>query len=80
MKTFQMNEEGVSSNVEYCVLKCQGCGTVFRHDFSQAFGKTIKNRMCQVCGEMVPVDDRHCLEHDPMVGSFKAEFKSAKDV
>ena len=53
---------------------------MFRHDFSQAFGKTIKNRMCQVCGEMVPVDDKHCLDRDPRLGSFGAEFKSARDL
>jgi hypothetical protein len=80
MKTFRINEEGVGQ-LEYCVVKCHECGTVFRHDFSvSSFGKTIKNRMCQVCGAMVPIDERHCLDHDPMVGQFRLEFKAAKDL
>jgi len=67
--------------VEYCVLKCPFCGCVFRHDVSaQSFGHTIRNRMCQVCGGKVPVDERHCLDDDPMRGQYKVEFKSAKDL
>jgi hypothetical protein len=81
MKTFRMSEEGVSGLVEYCVLRCPTCGNVFRHDMSvDAFGKRVKNRMCQVCGEKVPVDDFHCLDHDPRAGAFTAGFKSARDL
>jgi hypothetical protein len=81
MKTFRMKEEGVSNLVEYCVLKCPACGNVFRHDmFVDSFGKPVKNRMCQVCGEKVPVDERHCLDHDPRLGDFSADFKSAGDL
>lgn len=81
MKTFRMQEEGVSSLIEYCVLKCPLCGTVFRHDMTvDAFGKPVKNRMCQVCGGKVPVDERHCLDHDPRAGTYMAEFKSASDL
>jgi len=81
MKTFKLTEEGVSYQIEYCVLKCPACGSVFRHDISlNSFGKPIRNRDCLVCGGKVPVDDLHCLDHDPMAGSFKAEFKSGTDV
>ena len=77
-----MSEEGVSNMIEYVVLKCPACGTIFRHDLALgAFGgKPIKNRMCQICGEKVPVDDRHSLDHDPMAGQYKVEFKSGKDL
>jgi len=80
MKTFWIDEEGVG-RVEYCVLKCPLCGNSFRHDLSaNSFGRPIRNRDCLVCGAKVPVDDRHCLDSDPMRGDFRAEFKSAKDL
>ena len=80
MRTFRINEEGVGQ-VEYCVLKCPACGSVFRHDLAiNTFGKPIKNRACLVCGGKVPVDDFHCLDQDPMAGQFRSEFKSAKDL
>lgn len=82
MKTFRMSEDGVSAQVEYCVLRCPACGSVFRHDLNLGAvgGRRIKNRACQVCGGTVPVDDRHSLDQDPMAGQYKAEFKTAKDL
>jgi hypothetical protein len=80
MKKFTMQEEGVGL-VEYCVLRCPVCKYVFRHDLTvNAFGKPIKNRMCPICGEKVPVDDLHCLNDDPMRGDYKAEFRKAGEI
>jgi hypothetical protein len=80
MKTFRIDEEGVGQ-VEYCVLKCPGCASVFRHDLgANSFGKPIKNRMCLVCGQKVPIDDKHCLNFDPMRGCFDAVFKPADKI
>ncbi len=79
MKTFKLEDD--TRSFEYCVLKCPACASIFRHDLTlDAFGKHIKNRMCHVCGFKVPVDDRHCLDKDPMLGEFRCEFKSAKEV
>jgi len=80
MKIFSM-EESSAGSVEYYVLRCGKCGNTFRHDVTLgSFGKRIKVRMCLVCGDKVPIDDKHCLDHDPMNGRYDADFKSAKDL
>ncbi len=81
MKTFRLNDEDAGGTVEYCILKCGVCGNIMRHDIRLgSFGKSMKNRMCIVCGEKIPIDDDHCLDKDPLIGDYKAEFKSAKDM
>ncbi len=80
MKTFKL-DEAETGKVEYCVIRCHKCKNVFRHDINLgSFGKPMKNRMCLVCGEKVPIDEFHCLDHDPMRGEWEASFKSAKDI
>lgn len=78
MKTFK---DGESSQSEYFVLKCPKCKSVFRHDISLGFfGKPMKKRMCIVCGDKVPIDEAHCLDHDPMAGQWSASFQSANEL
>lgn len=79
MKTFKLNDEEVS--IEYCILKCDVCKSIFRHDMKLgSFGKPMKNRMCYVCGAKVPIDDAHCLAEDPLTGKYSAEFKTANNL
>jgi hypothetical protein len=81
MKAFKINEEGSPIPVEYYVVKCHICGSVFRHDSGMgSFGKPIRSRVCLVCGTKIPIDDQHCLDHDPMRGEFKAEFKTGNEM
>ncbi|MBU0761469.1 MAG: hypothetical protein KKD39_00440 [Candidatus Altiarchaeota archaeon] len=80
MKTFKIEEEGIGT-VEYCILRCDVCKNIMRHDIRLgSFGRMMKNRMCIVCGEKIPLDEMHCLDTDPMAGTHTAEFKSAKDL
>ena len=81
MKSFKMTEEDMSEDIEYYVLRCSKCGALLRHDIKLgAFGKPMKNRMCQICGEKIPIDDEHALTEDPLQGMYSVDFKSAKDL
>jgi hypothetical protein len=79
MKSFKLTEDD-STIIEYYILRCEVCKSLMRHDISLgSCGKPMKNRMCIVCGTTIPIDEKHCLDHDPMAGQYSAEFKTADE-
>lgn len=81
MKSFKLFDEDTQSVVSYYVLRCPNCKGVFRHDIAITHGgKALKKRLCQVCGQMVEINETNCLDADPFSKKYDEGFKRADEV